>query len=166
MTHTWFPYVYLDATYVDVRRGGGVHNKGGRVISQAVVVATGVSAQGRREILGMAVGDSESTDFWTEFLRNLRERGLKVSTDTDPLGVALVISDAHSGIKAATTAILPGAGWQRCRVHFARNVTQKLGSRHSKPINALISAVFAQTDPDALLTKVQAGHHRTTVLVS
>jgi len=153
LTHTWFPYVYLDATYVDVRRGGGVHNKGGRVISQAVVVATGVSAQGCREILGMAVGDSESTDFWTEFLRNLRERGLKVSTDTDPLGVALVISDAHSGIKAATTAILPGAGWQRCRVHFARNVTQKLGSRHSKPINALISAVFAQTDPQALVAQ-------------
>ena len=95
----------------------------------------------------------ESTDFWTEFLRNLRERGLKVSTDTDPLGVALVISDAHSGIKAATTAILPGAGWQRCRVHFARNVTQKLGSRHSKPINALISAVFAQTDPQALVAQ-------------
>lgn len=57
LTHTWFPYVYLDATYVDVRRGGGVHNKGGRAISQAVVVATGVSAQGRREILGVAVGD-------------------------------------------------------------------------------------------------------------
>lgn len=67
--------------------------------------------------------------------------------------MALVISDAHGGIKAATTAILPGAGWQRCRVHFARNVTQKLGSRHSKPINALISAVFAQTDPQALVAQ-------------
>lgn len=63
LTHTWFPYVYLDATYVDVRRGGGVHNKGGRGLSPAVVVATGVSAKGRREILGMTVGDSGSTDF-------------------------------------------------------------------------------------------------------
>jgi putative transposase len=62
LNRTWFPYVYLDATYVDVRRGGGLHNKGGRVISQAVVVATGVSAKGRREILGMTVGDAESTD--------------------------------------------------------------------------------------------------------
>jgi putative transposase len=63
----------------------------------------------------------------TDFLRNLRERGLKVANDDDPLSVELVISDARSGIKAATKAILAGAGWQRCRVNFARNVTQKLG---------------------------------------
>lgn len=143
LDHTWFPYLFLDATYVKVRHGG-------RVVSQAVVVATGVSYEGRREILGMSVGDAETTDFWTTFLRGLRERGLKVATDTDPLGVALVTSDAHSGIKAAVAAILPGAGWQRCRVHFARNVTQRLGSRASKPVNALISAVFAQTTPEAL----------------
>lgn len=148
LAHTWFPYVFLDATYVKVRRGG-------RVVSQAVVVATGVSMQGRREVLGMAVGDAETTDFWTEFLRSLRERGLKVSTDTDPLGVALVTSDAHSGIKAAVAAVLPGAAWQRCRVHFARNVTQKLGSRASKPVNALISAVFAQATPQALKAQYQ-----------
>lgn len=80
LSHTWYPYLFLDATYVDVRHAG-------HVVSKAVVVATGVSAQGRREILGMRIGDSESTYFWTEFLRSLRERGLKVSTDTDPLGV-------------------------------------------------------------------------------
>jgi putative transposase len=141
--HTWFPYLFLDATYVKVRRGG-------RVVSQAVVVATGVSYEGRREVLGMTVGDAETTDFWTTFLRSLRERGLKVATAEDPLGVTLVTSDAHSGIKASVAAILPGAAWQRCRVHFARNVTQKLGSRASKPVNALISAVFAQTTPEAL----------------
>jgi transposase-like protein len=141
--HTWFPYLFLDATYLDVRIRG-------RVVSQALVVATGVSGDGRREILGMALGDAETTDFWTEFLRSLRERGLKVSTDTDPLGVALVTSDAHAGIKAAVKAILPGAGWQRCRVHFARNITQRLGSARSKPVNALISTIFAQTTTEAV----------------
>ncbi|WP_113719080.1 IS256 family transposase [Arthrobacter dokdonensis] len=143
LDHTWFPYLFLDATYLDVRVRG-------RVVSQALVVATGVSGEGRREILGMALGDAETTDFWTEFLRSLRERGLKTATDADPLGVAVVTSDAHAGIKAAVKAILPGAGWQRCRVHFARNVTQKLGSAHSKPVNALISTIFAQTSQEAV----------------
>lgn len=94
LDHTWFPYVFVDATYVDVR----VNH---RVVSQALVVATGVSAQGRREILGMALGDAETTDFWTSFLRSLRERGLRVATDQDPEGVVLVTSDAHPGIRAA-----------------------------------------------------------------
>ena len=146
LDHTWFPYLFVDATYVDVRHRG-------RVVSQAVAVVTGVSSQGRREILAMSVGDAESTDFWTQVLRGLRERGLKVSTETDPEGVALVISDAHSGIKAAVKAILPGAGWQRCRVHFARNVTQRLGSAHSKPVNALISTIFAQTTAESVIAQ-------------
>lgn len=146
LDHTWFPYLFVDATYVDVRHRG-------RVVSQAVAVVTGVSAQGRREILAMGVGDAESTDFWTQILRGLRERGLKVSTESDPEGVALVISDAHSGIKAAVKAILPGTGWQRCRVHFARNVTQRLGSAHSKPVNALISTIFAQTTSEAVIAQ-------------
>lgn len=146
LDHTWFPYLFVDATYVDVRHGG-------RVVSQAVAVVTGVSAQGRREILAMSVGDAESTDFWTQILRGLRERGLKVATATDAEGVALVISDAHSGIKSAVKAILPGAGWQRCRVHFARNVTQRLGSAHSKPVNALISTIFAQTTGEAVIAQ-------------
>lgn len=147
--HTWFPYLFLDATYLDVRHRG-------RVVSQALVVATGVSGEGRREILGMALGDAETTDFWTEFLRSLRERGLKVATDADPLGVILVTSDAHAGLKAAVKAILPGAGWQRCRVHFARNVTQKIGSARSKPVNALISTIFAQTTTEAVTAQYQA----------
>ena len=103
----------------------------------------------------MALGDAETTDFWTEFLRSLRERGLKVATDADPLGVILVTSDAHAGLKAAVKAILPGAGWQRCRVHFARNVTQKIGSARSKPVNALISTIFAQTT-EAVTAQYQA----------
>ena len=138
LDHTWFPYLFLDATYLNVR----VRN---RVVSQALVIATGVSGEGNREILGMALGDSETTDFWTEFLRSLRERGLKVATSADPLGVAVVTSDAHAGLKAAVKAILPGAAWQRCRVHFARNITQRVGSARSKPVNALVSTIFAQT---------------------
>ena len=149
LDHTWFPYLFLDATYLDVRVRG-------HVVSQALVVATGVSGEGRREILGMSLGDAETTDFWTGFLRSLRERGLKVATDADPLGVTLVTSDAHAGLKAAVKAILPGAGWQRCRVHFARNITQRLGSARSTPVNALISTIFAQTTPEAVTAQYTA----------
>ena len=123
---------------------------GHRVVCRALVVATGVSAQGRREILGMALGDAETTDFWTSFLRSLRERGLKVPSPEDPTGVVLVTSDAHAGIRAAVRAILPGASWQRCRVHFARNITSRLGPARSKPVNALVSTIFAQTSQEAV----------------
>jgi transposase-like protein len=143
LSDTWYPYLWLDATYVNVRVGH-------RVVSQAVVVATACAFEGHREIVGMGVGDSETADFWTEFLRSLRSRGLKVATPADPRGVALVVSDAHEGLKAAIRAVLPGAAWQRCRVHFARNVTARLGSHRSKPVNALISTVFAQTTPETV----------------
>ena len=83
LDHLAFPYVFLDATFCKVRSNP-------RVVSQAVVIATGVSADGRREVLGCATGDSETEAFWTEFLRDLRERGLG--------GVQLVISDAHRGL--------------------------------------------------------------------
>ena len=125
LDHTWFPYLFVDATYLDVRVGH-------RVVCRALVVATGVSAEGRREILGMALGDAETVDFWTSFLRSLRERGLKVPSPEDPTGVVLVTSDAHAGIRAAVRAILPGASWQRCRVHFARNITSRLGSARTR----------------------------------
>ena len=143
LDHTWFPYLFVDATYLDVRVGH-------RVVCRALVVATGVSAEGRREILGMALGDAETVDFWTSFLRSLRERGLKVPSPHDPEGVVLVTSDAHAGIRAAVRAILPGAAWQRCRVHFARNITSRLGSARSKPVNALVSTIFAQTSQEAV----------------
>ena len=143
LDHTWFPYLFVDATYLDVRVGH-------RVVCRALVVATGVSAEGRREILGMALGDAETVDFWTSFLRSLRERGLKVPSPHDPEGVVLVTSDAHAGIRAAVRAILPGAAWQRCRVHFARNITSRLGSARSKPVNALVSTIFAQTSREAV----------------
>ena len=146
LDRTWFPYLFVDATYLDVRVGH-------RVVCRALVVATGVSAEGRRGILGMALGDAETVDFWTSFLRSLRERGLKVPSPEDPTGVVLVTSDAHAGIRAAVRAILPGAAWQRCRVHFARNITSRLGSARSKPVNALVSTIFAQTSQEAVIAQ-------------
>jgi putative transposase len=99
-------YVWLDATYVKVRHD---HH----IVSVAVIVAVGVNADGRREVLGMTVGHSEAEPFWVEFLRSLARRGLR--------GVKLVISDAHEGLKAAITKIL-NASWQRCRVHFVNGL--------------------------------------------
>ena len=110
--HTTFPYVFLDATYLHVRRPGpGGAALGGQVTSMAVVVATGVTATGGREILGLDVGDSEDEVFWRGFLRTLKERGLT--------GVRLVISDQHSGLVAALTRQMQGVSHQRCRVHNA-----------------------------------------------
>lgn len=124
-----FPYVFADATYCKVRVDG-------RVVSQAVVVATGVSADGRREVLGHAVGDSETEVFWAEFLRGLRDRGLS--------GVQLVISDAHRGLVNAIAAVLQGASWQRCRVHFLRNVLAKVRKGDAEMVAAAVRTIFAQ----------------------
>ena len=111
--HTAFPYVFLDATYLHVRRPGpGGTVGGGQVTSMAVVVATAVTADGGREILGLDVGDSEDEVFWRGFLRTLKQRGLH--------GVQLVISDQHAGLVAALGRVFQGVGHQRCRVHFAR----------------------------------------------
>lgn len=107
LAHTTFPYVFADATYCKVRVGA-------HVVSQALIVATGVSMDGSREVLGTAVGDSESYEFWREFFAGLRSRGLS--------GVQLVISDAHAGLKSAVAQQFTNTAWQRCRVHFMRNL--------------------------------------------
>jgi putative transposase len=135
-----FPYVFLDATYCKARVAG-------RVVSQAVVIATGVRADGHREVLGCAVGDSETEAFWTEFLRDLRGRGLH--------GVQLVVSDAHSGLKAAIATVVQGAAWQRCRVHFMRNVLAKVAKADGEMVAAYIRTVFAQTTPDGVRTQLE-----------
>jgi putative transposase len=124
-----FPYVFLDATYCKAR----VER---RVVSQAVVIATGVRADGWREVLGFAVGDSEDGAFWTAFLRSLKARGLG--------GVQLVISDAHIGLKQAISAVLLGAAWQRCRVHFLRNVLAQVPKGSAEMVAAAIRTIFAQ----------------------
>src|ERR1700688_709400 len=128
-----WPYVWLDATYVKVRRNH-------RIVSVAVIVAVGVNADGRRDVLGMDIGPSEAETFWTEFLRKLRRRGLR--------GVKLVVSDAHEGIKAAVSKVLT-ASWQRCRVHFMRNALAHAGKSGRRVVSAFIATAFAQDDADA-----------------
>jgi len=145
--HIGFPYVFLDATYCKARLPGPEGTtRGGRIASQAVVIATGVSADGRREVLGCAVGDSETEQFWTEFLRGLRERGLH--------GVQLVISD-HHGLTNAVGAVLLGAGWQRCRVHFMRNVLAKVPKAATEMVAAAIRTIFAQPTGELVREQVQ-----------
>ncbi len=128
-----WPYVWLDATCVKVRRDH-------RIVSVAVIVAVGVNTDGRREVLGMTVGHSEAEPFWTEFLRTLTRRGLR--------GVKLVVSDAHEGLKAAITKTL-GATWQRCRVHFMRNAMAHAGKTQGRIVSAWVGTAFAQDDATA-----------------
>jgi len=133
LDHVAFPYVFLDATYIKARVRG-------RVVSRAVVIATGVAATGDREVLGIDIGDSEDGAFWTAFLKSLRARGLK--------GVQLVITDHHLGLKAAIDAVFIGAAWQRCRVHFSRNVNGRLKRGNHDMVHAAIRTIFAQPDTD------------------
>jgi transposase-like protein len=125
-----WPYLWIDATYVKVRQNG-------RIVSVAVIIAVGVNADGRREILGMDIGPSEAETFWTGFLRKLARRGLR--------GVKLVVSDAHEGIKAAVSKVLT-ATWQRCRVHFMRNALAHAGKSGRRVVSAFIATAFAQDD--------------------
>ncbi|WP_369253777.1 IS256 family transposase [Streptomyces sp. R35] len=139
LDHTVFPYVFLDATYCKAR----VNH---RIASQAVVIATGISATGHREILGLMVGDSESKPFWTKFLRSLRARGLD--------NVQLVISDSHSGLVAAIRTVFLGAAWQRCRVHFVRDVFSVIERGSGEMVAATIRTIFAQTTGEQVRTQL------------
>jgi putative transposase len=123
------PYVWLDALYAKVR----VNH---RIVSVAVVIAIGVRAGGERTILGLASGAAETEAFWREFLRDLVRRGLH--------GVQLVISDAHEGLKNALDAVLTGATWQRCRVHFMRNLLAHIPHADKAQVAAVVRTVFAQ----------------------
>ena len=128
-----YPYVWLDATFVKARQDG-------RVQAAAVVIAVGVTAAGEREVLGLDVGPSEDGAFWLGFLRGLVARGLG--------GVRLVVSDAHQGLKAAIAAVLQGAAWQRCRVHFLRNALALVPKSAQQLVATTIRTVFAQPEPD------------------
>jgi len=141
LDHQPFVYVWLDATYVHVRE----HR---HVTSKAVVIATGLRADGHREVLGLDVGDSENEPFWREFLTSLTARGLS--------GVRLVISDAHAGLTKAIARCFQGAGWQRCRVHAMRNLLAAANHRHRPMIAALIRTVFAQPDAATARTQLRA----------
>jgi transposase-like protein len=134
-----WPYVWLDATCVKARRNHRILGSSPRT-SVAVIVAVGVNADGRREVLGMDVGPSEAETFWVDFLRKLRRRGLK--------GVQLVISDAHEGIKAAVAKLM-NATWQRCRVHTLRNALAHAGKSGRRVVSAFMATAFAQDSAEA-----------------
>ena len=135
-----FAYVFLDATYLK----GRVNHQ---VVSRAVVVATGVSMDGRRDVLGVSVGDTEDEAFWTDFLRSLRTRGLR--------GVRLVISDHHLGLKKAISTVMVGSAWQRCRVHFMRNVISRVTRTQVPMVIAAIQTIFAQPDAKSVASQFE-----------
>ena len=126
-----YPYLWLDALYLKVRQDH-------RIVSQALIVAIAVRDTGDREILGVSLGQSEEYAFWVDFLRGLVRRGLK--------GVQLVTSDAHEGLKAAVDQVLSGATWQRCRVHFMRNVLAHIPKGSKSVVAAALRTIFAQPD--------------------
>ena len=130
-------YVWVDALYEKVREDE-------RVESMAVVIATGVNLQGRREVLGLDVIPAESEEGWTQFFKSLKERGLH--------GVRLVVSDAHGGLKAAVRKVLK-AEWQRCKVHFYRNVLVHVSKRSQAEVSEAMKAVFVQRDEKSAKTK-------------
>ncbi len=129
-----YPYVWFDAIYLKVRQNH-------RIVSIAAVIAIGVTETGERRVLGMQTGASESEPFWSEFLRSLVGRGLK--------GVQLVISDSHEGLKAAIAKVLSGASWQRCRVHFMRNLLAHVPHKDKSLVAAVVRMVFAQPNRQA-----------------
>lgn len=133
-----YPYLWVDATYLKVRDDG-------HVTSMAFVVAVGVKMSGEREVLGFDIGPSEDGEFWVEFLRDLVRRGLS--------GVQLVVSDAHEGLKHGISTVLAGAAWQRCTVHFLRNLLAHVPKAAQSMVAASIRTVFAQ--PDQASAKVQ-----------
>jgi transposase-like protein len=135
LDHVEFPYLFADATYLKGRVGG-------QVVSRAVVVVTGVTINGEREVLGCAVGDTETEDFWSEFFRSLRSRGLR--------GVRLITSDHHEGLKTSIAKCFVGAGWQRCRVHFMRNALGKVPKADAEMVAAAIRTIFAQPNAEAV----------------
>jgi len=126
-----YPFVWLDALLIKIRRGG-------RVVNAVVVVATGTSNEGFREILGIDVFASETEAAWLDFLRSLVNRGLS--------GVELVISDAHPGLVSAINATLPGTSWQRCRTHFMTNLLAKVDKSARAFVATLVRTIFLQPD--------------------
>ncbi|MCA9642252.1 MAG: IS256 family transposase [Myxococcales bacterium] len=123
------PYLWLDALYIKVRSRG-------RVVSKAVLVAYGVGETGQREVLGLEVADGEMETAWRAFLAGLVQRGLS--------GVQLVVSDAHSGLRAAIRHVLNGTTWQRCTVHFLRNVLSHVQKAAQPLVSATVRTIFQQ----------------------
>ena len=128
-----YPYLWLDALPQKVREDG-------RIVNVSVVVATAVSGEGKREIIGMDVGTSEDGAFWLAFLRSLSARGLG--------GVELVVSDAHQGLRGAIAAVFGGASWQRCRTHFMTNLLTRVPRRAQPWVATMVRTIYQQPSPD------------------
>lgn len=135
-----YPYLWLDALYPKVRQNH-------RIVSQAVVIAIAVRETGERDVLGFDIGAAEDEAFWLSFLRALKARGLS--------GVQLITSDAHTGLKAAIEQVFSGASWQRCRVHFMRNVLAHIPKGDKAVVSAAIRTIFAQPNRDAASTQLR-----------
>ena len=130
-----FTFVAADALTMKVREGG-------RVVNTVVLIATGVNADGRREVLGLRVATSETGAAWNTFFADLVARGLS--------GVRLVTSDAHTGLKDAIAANLPGASWQRCRTHYAANLMSTCPKTMWPAVKAMLHSVYDQPDAPAV----------------
>ena len=141
-----YTFVAADALTLKVREGG-------RVVKVAAMVATGVNAEGYREILGLRLSTAEDGAGWLGFFRDLTARGLT--------GVGLVTSDAHRGLIEAVAATLPGAGWQRCRTHFAANLMAQTPKSAWPWVKALLHSVYDQ--PDAAAVHAQFDRMVTTL---
>lgn len=131
-----YPYLLVDARYEKIRIGG-------KIRSQAVLIVAGINDQGRRELLGLHIGDSESADTWGEVFSQLKARGLH--------GVEIVVSDAHAGIQAALSRHLQGVGWQRCKVHLMRELLAKASYKDHKELAADLRSVWASSEVDQCL---------------
>lgn len=129
-----YPYLWLDATYPKARNDG-------RVIGMASVIAVAVTEDGERTVVGVDAGLSEDAAFWMGFLRSLVARGLT--------GVKMVISDAHEGLRKAIAAVFPGSSWQRCRVHFMRNVLCRIPKNSQSLVAAMVKTVYLQPDQES-----------------
>lgn len=138
---TYYPFVFVDAMYIKVRE----HHQ---VVSKAVYIATALTEQNKREILGLHVDHVESFESWSQFFKQLKSRGLQ--------SPKLVISDAHQGLVKAVQREFIGTSWQRCNVHFKRNIIEKLPKKGSSDIRLMIKRVFeAVTIDDIRLFKTE-----------
>jgi transposase-like protein len=133
-----YTFLWIDALTQKVREGG-------RTVNVHALIATGVNADGKREILGLDVASSEDGAGWLAFLRGLAARGLS--------GVQLVTSDCHHGLRDAIAAVLPGAAWQRCRAHYSRNLATKVPKSAQPWVSTLVRTIFEQ--PDAASVRAQ-----------
>jgi len=142
-----YPYLWLDALTQKVREAG-------RIVNVSLVVATGVNGEGKREVLGLDVGTSEDGTFWLSFLRSLVARGL--------MGVQLVISDAHQGLKEALSTVFTGASWQRCRTHFMTNLLSRVPKRAQPAVATMVRTIYQQLSAP----EVHAQHERVVAQIT